>query len=203
MSKPAHCLNCYVFSLSQRKAKVLVAGADWSERAALAHALEARGYTVLTARTGREAAELLRRHSPDLSLVDLGLEDFSEPGVLDAVRILAAETRLLAWCSRQEPGAPGRLAGIGATEFLLRPLSMPEVEALIDDRVAAGRARGSREEWVAPPPKLEASSPLPGAPPEAAEPAPSAPAAAEPANARLEGMDPLERLLQELRSGLS
>jgi len=68
--------------------KILIVEDNESNLDMLSRRLERRGFSVMSARDGREAVEAARRHCPDLILMDLGL-----PGLdgWQAARILKSE----------------------------------------------------------------------------------------------------------------
>jgi CheY-like chemotaxis protein/anti-sigma regulatory factor (Ser/Thr protein kinase) len=91
-------------------------------------------WRLQVARTGTEGLEQLRRHRPDLLLIDLHLPDISGEAVVQAVRddptlrdvpfaILSADAL---------PATIDRLRARGATEYLTKPLDMPKLFALLE-----------------------------------------------------------------------
>ena len=86
-------------------------------------ALEAKGYTVTTAKDGREALDKVRRDPPDAVLLDLMMP------VMDGWGFLTARGTLAAQCQCPVPAmsaAGGRYMAreLGAKDFLAKPFDL-------------------------------------------------------------------------------
>ena len=111
------------------------------------HALRTRpGVRLAVARTGREALERLRNGAaPDLLLLDLMLPDISGRDVL---RQLAAEGRLsgmptVVLSAVDDPASEAELLGLGACDYLVKPLRLERLLSLVDRALAAAPARAA------------------------------------------------------------
>jgi two-component system OmpR family response regulator len=110
----------------------------------LEYALKADGYEVQTAQRGREAAEIARRSSPGLIVLDVGLPDIDGFEVCRMVRTFS-EVPVIFLTSRSDE--IDRVVGleIGGDDYVVKPFSPRELLA----RIKAIRRRNDRPE---PPP---------------------------------------------------
>src|SRR5687768_1994436 len=106
--------------------RVLVVDDEPAIRRAVSAALQARGYKVSTASTGREALSSAASESPAVVVLDLGLPD------LDGVEVCR---RLREWSEvpiivLTADGAEDRKVlalDEGADDYITKPFSMPEL----------------------------------------------------------------------------
>jgi CheY-like chemotaxis protein len=102
---------------------------------------------LLRAESGTRGIELAREHRPEAILLDLDLPDIpghevlarlqSDPATQDLpVIILSADAT---------PSQVQRLLGVGAREYLTKPLDVQQFLSVIDDQLA-GRAAGGAVE---------------------------------------------------------
>jgi DNA-binding response OmpR family regulator len=112
----------------------------------LADNLAADGFEPLGADTAHEALRVLRRHTPDLGVIDLGLPDRDGLDLLRDIRVADRSTsridsHLPVILLTGRDGELNRLRGFerGADDYVVKPFSYPELRA----RVAAvlGRSR--------------------------------------------------------------
>jgi CheY-like chemotaxis protein len=114
-------------------ATVVLADDDDDLRAVYRPFLQAAGYIVWEAANGREAVELVRRHHPDLLLLDLWMPGLNGFEVLDQLRYDPAATRLKVIMFSVQSDADSRLEGLGggAVEFLIKGLSLADLRMQI------------------------------------------------------------------------
>jgi two-component system KDP operon response regulator KdpE len=93
-------------------------------------ALDARGYRVTVALTGREALELASRDEPDLVLLDLGLPDIDGIEVCRELRRWYRHPILVLSADGAEDRKIGALDE-GADDYVTKPFSMPELFARV------------------------------------------------------------------------
>ncbi len=117
-------------------ARILVVDDEPQIVRAIAPQLEARGYQVLSAATGREALRALPRWRPDLVLLDLMLPDVSGLEVCSQMRA-EAQTPLIVLSARGEERVKIEALDLGADDYLTKPFGMGELLARI--RVALRR----------------------------------------------------------------
>jgi DNA-binding response OmpR family regulator len=95
--------------------------------------LQAGGYTVWEAVDGREAIELVRRHRPELLLLDLWMPGLNGFEVLERLRHDPAAARLKVVMFSVQSDADSRLEGLagGAVDFLIKGLALADLRAQI------------------------------------------------------------------------
>jgi PAS domain S-box-containing protein len=96
--------------------------------------LEAKGYRVIRAHTGREAIAQAEKFLPELILMDIQMPDIDG---LDAIQTLRrnphfATTPVIALTALAMPGDQERCFAAGATEYLTKPLHLGHVTAVIN-----------------------------------------------------------------------
>jgi two-component system OmpR family response regulator len=125
--------------------KVLVVEDDPRISDVLEYALEADGYEVQTAQRGREAAEIARRSSPGLIVLDVGLPDIDGFEVCRMVRTFS-QVPVIFLTSRSDE--IDRVVGleIGGDDYVVKPFSPRELLA----RIKAIRRRNDRPEAARP-----------------------------------------------------
>jgi DNA-binding response OmpR family regulator len=111
----------------------------------LEYALKAEGYEVRTAQRGREAAEIARKTSPGLIVLDVGLPDIDGFEVCRIVRTFS-DVPVIFLTSRSDE--IDRVVGleIGGDDYMVKPFSPRELVA----RIKAIRRRNQRPEAPAP-----------------------------------------------------
>jgi len=118
------------------KSKVLIVDDEQAIRRFLRISLEAEGYDVVDAETGKAAVAMAATHVPELVILDLGLPD------MDGTQVLA---QLRQWSSvpviiltvRDAEKEKVKLLDAGADDYLTKPFSVPELLARV--RVALRR----------------------------------------------------------------
>jgi DNA-binding response OmpR family regulator len=107
----------------------------------LEYALKAEGYEVQTAQRGREAADIARRSTPALIVLDVGLPDIDGFEVCRIVRTFS-DVPVIFLTSRSDE--IDRVVGleIGGDDYMVKPFSPRELVA----RIKAIRRRNQRPE---------------------------------------------------------
>jgi two-component system KDP operon response regulator KdpE len=106
-------------------------------------ALEASGYAVLHAETGREALRLAANAAPDLVILDLGLPDMDGKEVLQQMRLFSSEPVIILSARDRETEKIAAL-DLGADDYVEKPFAVGELLARL--RVALRHARGGTDE---------------------------------------------------------
>jgi two-component system OmpR family response regulator len=116
----------------------------------LEYALKADGYEVQTAQRGREAAEIARRSSPGLIVLDVGLPDIDGFEVCRMVRTFS-DVPVIFLTSRTDE--IDRVVGleIGGDDYVVKPFSPRELLA----RIKAIRRRNDRPDATRPEDRTE------------------------------------------------
>jgi two-component system cell cycle response regulator len=109
--------------------RVLVVDDDPADQQAIADALTAAGFDVVTAGTGAEALTLCREHAFDAATIDLLLPDFSG---LELIRDLRASARGRALPLVVITVLPeATTAGFGVVEVLRKPVDPAQLVAAL------------------------------------------------------------------------
>ena len=109
-------------------AKVLVVDDEEAIVRALTAALQARGHTVLAARTGHEALERTATVAPDAIILDLGLPDLDGIEVCRRIRRWS-EVPILVLTAEGSDDAKVTALDAGADDYVTKPFSTPELLA--------------------------------------------------------------------------
>lgn len=114
-------------------ARILVIDDDQHARFLTRQALERDGHWVAEARSGAEALRLIKELRPDLLVLDLVMPDMSGLEVLDAVRSgpEGAALPVLILTSMDDEGSTRAGFDRGATDYLTKPFSMPQLAARV------------------------------------------------------------------------
>jgi adenylate cyclase len=114
-------------------AKILVVDDTPRNVKLLADLLTVKGYSVVTAASGREALALVEAEQPDLVLLDVVMPEMSGYEVCRAIRAQPATAMLpVIMVTALDPGEE-RVKGIeaGADDFLTKPINQPELLARV------------------------------------------------------------------------
>lgn len=123
--------------MSKNGASILVVDDEREIVRALRRNLSAHGYTVLTANSGEEAIEAVRRHRPDLLLLDLLLPGMSGLELCRRVRKESSVPIIVLSVKNAERDKVEAL-DLGADDYIQKPFGMGEMLARI--RVALRRS---------------------------------------------------------------
>jgi two-component system, OmpR family, KDP operon response regulator KdpE len=114
----------------KKGARILVIDDEKEIVRALSRSLAAHGYTVLTARTGEEAINMVRQHHPDLLLLDLLLPDISGLEVCRQIR-KESNVPILVLSVKEAERDKVEALDLGADDYIQKPFGMNEVLARI------------------------------------------------------------------------
>jgi len=123
--------------------RVLVAESNRRVRQAIAAYVRGDGFQVLEASNGLEALLVLRRGTVDIALVDAMLPEIDGLELVRRVRRESTVPIIMLTASRDEAARIAELEA-GADDYVVEPLSMPEVTARM--RAQLRRARGFETE---------------------------------------------------------
>jgi CheY-like chemotaxis protein/phosphoribosyl 1,2-cyclic phosphodiesterase len=123
-------------------ARILIVDDSTVVRRITMRALANDGYVLTEATNGREALELIRRDAPDLVILDLVMPELDGLGVLKALRANPTTVFLpvLILTSETDEGSLRAGFDVGATDYLTKPFSNPQLSA----RVLACLARAPK-----------------------------------------------------------
>ncbi|MFP5223400.1 MAG: response regulator [Acidobacteriota bacterium] len=107
--------------------------------------LQAEGYDVLEARTGREALALASSHEPEVILLDLGLPDMDGEEIIQALPPWI-RARVIVVSARGREQDKVSALDLGASDYLTKPFSLAELAA----RIRALLRRGATTDAASP-----------------------------------------------------
>jgi two-component system cell cycle response regulator DivK len=123
-----------------RQATVLVVDDSADTRAVLRRTLGWRGYRVLEAADGRQAVEAAVRERPDLILMDLNMPVMDGLAATEQIRELrekCGDVPIVAVTAFDTYGMKEAALEAGCDAYLLKPLALDELEAVVE-RLLAG-----------------------------------------------------------------
>lgn len=113
-----------------KKATILVVDDEPAIRRFLKPFLEAEGYAVLEASSGRQALALASSHDPEVILLDLGLPDLDGEEIIESLPPWAKARVIVISARGQEQNKVSALDK-GASDYLTKPFSLGELAARI------------------------------------------------------------------------
>ena len=118
--------------------RILIVDDEPNILATVAPLLRSKGYTVLSAMTGRAALEAVDRDKPDLVVLDLGLPDLDGIDVCRQLRSDGWAGGVVMVSARRSPADRATAVGAGADVFLGKPFPLDDLVSAVDSLV--GRA---------------------------------------------------------------
>jgi two-component system KDP operon response regulator KdpE len=113
---------------SETGTRVLVCDDDASLLRALSISLSARGYEVVSARTGEEGLDLAAHRHPDVVLLDLGLPGIDGVEVVRGIRGWSA-VPIIVLSARHQSVSKVEALDAGADDYVTKPFGMDELLA--------------------------------------------------------------------------
>jgi phosphoribosyl 1,2-cyclic phosphodiesterase/ActR/RegA family two-component response regulator len=125
--------------------RVLLADDDDQLREVARTALARDGHIVIEARDGGEALRLARQESPDVIVLDVLMPEMDGLEVLGALRAEAATARtpVLLFTTLDNEGLIREGFSLGATDYLTKPFTMPQLTARVRTCLARAASTGS------------------------------------------------------------
>lgn len=111
--------------------KVLVVDDEPAIRRFLRTSLSAQGYTVSEAEGGRAALDQLRRRSPDILVLDLGLPDIDGFDIIEQLRGQGSAIPIVVLSSRSDETGKVKALDLGADDYVTKPFGIDELLARI------------------------------------------------------------------------
>lgn len=147
----------------EKKARILVLDDELGPREALRMVLKSH-YEVITASTGSEALDVVRREPPDLAFLDIQMREMNGLEVLKAIKSIDANIEVIMMTAYASLETAREAMSHGVSEYLIKPFSKSEIEQAVNkalDRRAANTGQQKRcarywskcELWRTPLPK--------------------------------------------------
>jgi two-component system cell cycle response regulator len=113
--------------------QILVVDDSPVSRKLVEHALEASGHSLLFAKSGQEALDLFRRHSPSIIITDWILPDFSGLELCERIRAEAQRgyTYIIVLSAKSEKDHVVKGLAAGADDYLTKPFDSGELLARV------------------------------------------------------------------------
>jgi DNA-binding NtrC family response regulator len=112
-------------------AKLLVVDDEQSMRQLLSLVFGREGYEVRTARTGREALEILRLSAVDVIISDVKMPDMSGIELLREVRAIAPDTPVIMMTAFATIETAREAFKLGADDFVQKPFDVDELKEIV------------------------------------------------------------------------
>jgi len=127
-----------------RTATLLVVDDDESNRDVLGRVLQSKGYTVVLARSGPEAIEIVESQPIDLVLLDIMMPDVSGLDVLRALRATHPREALpvIMATAKDQPQDVVEALKMGANDYVTKPLDFAVVMARTEAQLSLKHAMG-------------------------------------------------------------
>jgi DNA-binding response OmpR family regulator len=118
---------------------VLVAEDDEDILLLVATRLQRDGFEVVTARTGVEAIDLIRKRRPEVAVLDIGMPP---PDGLEVTRLVRADdslsgTRLLLLTAKAQESDMRKGMDAGADAYITKPFSPADLSARVRDLLSS------------------------------------------------------------------
>ncbi|PWC88598.1 response regulator [Azospirillum sp. TSO5] len=111
--------------------RVLVVDDEPPIRRFLRTSLAAQGYDIIEAEDGTKALEEVRRRSPDLLVLDLGLPDIDGLEVIQRLRGSGVALPIIVLSSRVDEAGKVEALDLGADDYVTKPFGVDELLARI------------------------------------------------------------------------
>lgn len=99
--------------------------------------LSEEGYTVLTARNGKEGLEVVRKKNLELVILDLKLPDMSGIDILRRIRKLRKNVEVIVITGHGTMKTARAAMGLGAYDYITKPFENNHVRALVKNALSA------------------------------------------------------------------
>ena len=111
--------------------KALIADDNDGERETLTRAVEAEGYAVLPARSGREALKLLETEDVDVAFVDIIMPGMHGLDLLKRIKEIRPHLPILVLAEPRELTWADRALSLGALDYVIKPAEAREVRRVL------------------------------------------------------------------------
>jgi two-component system nitrogen regulation response regulator GlnG len=125
---------------------ILIVDDDTQLRQSFDKLLTEEGHIVRTAPTGEAAIAVVRESVPDLVVMDVRLPGITGLETFRAIREIEAKLPVIVMTAFGTTETAIEATKLGAFEYVLKPFEIPDILALIDQALEAGRFMRSRVE---------------------------------------------------------
>ena len=125
---------------------ILIVDDDAQLRQSFEKLLTEEGHAVRTASTGEAAIAIVHEFVPDLVVMDVRLPGMSGLEAFKAIREIEPKLPVIVMTAFGTTETAIEATKLGAFEYVLKPFEIPEILALIDQALEAGRFMRSRVE---------------------------------------------------------
>jgi signal transduction histidine kinase len=128
--------------------KILVTDDELNTLKTLSANLEDMGYRVSTATNGQEALELIRKRGFNIIIADIKLPDISGLEILETAKELNPETAVIMITGHASLETAVDAINEGAYAYILKPVSMSELETTLNNALREQRLLSENRELV-------------------------------------------------------
>ncbi|SHM82745.1 two-component system, NtrC family, response regulator AtoC [Caldanaerovirga acetigignens] len=114
------------------RSQILIVDDEPSICSALKMALQAEGYSVKTALSGKEGLNILKNHSYDAVILDLRLPDIDGMQLIEKIRELAYDTIIIIITAFGDTKAAVEAVKKGAYDFITKPFDLTEIKLSLE-----------------------------------------------------------------------
>ncbi|MDD5223920.1 MAG: response regulator [bacterium] len=111
--------------------KALIADDNDGERETLTRSVQAEGYTVLPARSGREALKLLETENVDVAFIDIIMPGMHGLDLLKRIKEIHPHLPILVLAEPRELTWADRALSLGALDYVIKPAEDREVRRVL------------------------------------------------------------------------
>ncbi len=116
--------------------KILVIEDEVEPRTIITHCLRRKGYSTFVAATAREGLELAKKEHPDITLLDIRLEDGSGLEVLKGIKELDKNMKVIIVSALDDEVTIHQAKTLGADDYLAKPLTIDFIDNLILEKIS-------------------------------------------------------------------
>ena len=131
--------------------KILVVDDEPEITSVLDEYFSARGYTVLTAKNGRDALELVDRERPAIVLLDIRMPGMDGIKVLQQIKLRSPEVAVIMISALKDPVLANRALALGARDYITKPFDLAYLERSVRTQLIGQPSRAEATPPVAPP----------------------------------------------------
>ncbi|ETW99117.1 MAG: hypothetical protein ETSY1_16170, partial [Candidatus Entotheonella factor] len=131
----------------EKKARILVLDDELGPREALRMVLKSH-YEVITASTGSEALDVVRREPPDLAFLDIQMREMNGLEVLKAIKSIDANIEVIMMTAYASLETAREAMSHGVSEYLIKPFSKSEIEQAVNKALDRREANTGQQKEV-------------------------------------------------------